>query len=105
MNKIDYTSDKVIQDIYTSAMEVFGHGIAVPSELHPCGWAWIDFSYIDIVAGDNILIHTFYCSEINDGWGEDSLDGLTLKQILEKTEGRFLFEINTNIDWDRERNK
>ena len=104
MSKIDYTSDEVIQDIYDCAMDVFCQGIAVPSELHPCGWAWISFEDIDIDEEDNILIHTFYCSEINGGWGEDDLEGLTLKQILEKIEGRFLFEINTTIDWDREKN-
>lgn len=95
-------SDKLIQDIYDCAIHVYGHGIAVPSKTHPCGWAWINFEDIDIEDGDNILIHAFDCSDINDGWGENDLEGLTLKQILEKTKGKFLFEITTYINWDRE---
>lgn len=94
---VDYTSDEIIKEIYDCAMNVLGHGIAVPSNNHPCGWDWIDFEYID---GD-ILEYKFNPNQISNGNYEDSeYDWLTLKEILIKANGKFLFEINCSIDWE-----
>ena len=97
---IDYKNDEIIKDIYECAMTVFGHGIAVPSKEHPCGWDWLDF---DMVDDRGILNYTFTNSDISDGChGVNDYEDLTLKKILEVTEGKFLFEINTNVDWSEE---
>lgn len=95
---IDYTSDEIIKAIYDCAMNVYCHGIAVPSNNHPCGWDWLDFEYID---EDNILEHEFSLSDISNGvYDEHDYESLTLKEILIETEGRFLFELNTRISWE-----
>lgn len=100
---IDYKSDKTILDIYDCAMNISRHGIAVPSK-NMWGWSWIDFTYIQNADDDNILNHEFNSSEINDGMSEsDELyEGLTLKNILQLTEGKFRFGINTDINWDED---
>lgn len=94
--KIDYKDDGIIKEIYNCAMEVFSHGIAVPSEAHPCGWDWLDFDMVD-----DILTHQFHGYDISgSAYEQHDYDWMTLKEILEENEGRFLFEINTNIDWE-----
>ena len=93
---IDYTDDKIIQEIYECANNTFGHGIAVPSNSHPCGWDWIDFEGMD-----NVLTDKIFLADINDGsYDYHEFDGLMLKEILAITEGKFLFEINCNVDWE-----
>lgn len=95
---IDYTSDEIIKEIYNGAMNVFCHGIAVPSDSHPCGWDWLDFECVD---EDEVLEYEFSLSDISNGiYEEHDYEFLTLKEILIKTEGRFLFELNTRISWE-----
>lgn len=98
---IDYKNDEIIKDIYDCAMTVFGHGIVVPSDNHPCGWDWLDF---ECVCGEEYIVdHRFSAFEISNGAYEDhKYEGMTLKEILEITGGKFLFEINTNVDWSQE---
>lgn len=95
-NGVDYTSDEILKEIYTGAMEVFGGVIVVPSEYHPCGWDWIDFSNIE-----DILVDCFDICDISKGIYDDhAYADLTLKEILNKTKGKFLFEINCNVNWE-----
>lgn len=97
--EIDYTSDEIIKEIYDCAMNVFCHGIAVPSDRHPCGWDWLDFECI--VDENDVLEYEFSLSEISGGIYEDhDYEFLTLKEILIETEGKFLFELNTWINWE-----
>ena len=96
---IDYTSDEIIEGIYDYAMNVYCHGIAVPSDVHPCGWGWLDFE--GIIDENEILEYKFSLSDISNGiYEEHDYEFLTLKEILIKTEGRFLFELNTWINWE-----
>ena len=94
---IDYTNEEVLKQIYHGAMEIFGQGIAVPSDVHMCGWDWINFDYVD---GD-ILEHKFDATDISNGiYDRHEFSGLTLKEILIKTKARFLFEINCDVNWE-----
>ena len=93
----DYTNDDVLKEIYICATEVFTDGIAVPDNSHPCGWSWIDFDGVD-----DILTYKFKCEDINNNFGDSELEGMTLKEILIKANGRFLFEINTYVDWEED---
>lgn len=92
---VDYTSDEILKEIYDCAMTVFCHGIAVPDDCHPCRWSWIDFTEVD-----DILTYEFEQDDINNNFGDSDYVGSTLKKILIKTEGKFLFEINTYVDWE-----
>lgn len=92
---IDFSKDEHIINVYNCAKEVYGHGIAIPSNYHPCGWDWIDFESVE-----DILEHKFEGFDISNGCGNPAYEGDTLKQILLKTEGKFAFEVNVNnIDW------
>lgn len=96
---VDFKDSEVLKQIYTGAMEVFGQGIAIPSDNHMCGWDWIDFEYVD--NAEEILEYRFDSTDISNGiYGRHEFSGLTLKEILIKTKGRFLFEINCNVDWE-----
>lgn len=96
---IDYTTDESIKEVYIAAKEVFGNGIAVPSNQHPCNWDWIDFSYVE--NEEEVLSYQFDLSDISDGIYEESeFNGKTLREILIITEGRFLLEINTFVNWN-----
>lgn len=100
---MNYTSDKWLQQIYDCTNEILSDGIAVPSKYHPCGWTWIDFSNIkddEFCSNPKILSYRFGFYDFNNGLGDKNYEGLTLKEILIKTEGKFSFEINTDIDWD-----
>lgn len=98
---IDCKNDENIKDIYDCTMTMFSHGIAVPSNVHPCGWDWLDFDYVG--GEEYIANHRFARFEISNGICEyHEYENLTLQDILEITKGRFLFEINTNVDWGRE---
>jgi len=93
---VDFKDPEVLQQIYIGAMEVFGGVIVVPSEYHPCGWDWIDFSNVE-----DILTHNFDICEISKGIYDDhAYADLTLKEILVLTKGRFLFEINCDVGWE-----
>lgn len=93
---VDYTKDEIIQEVYNCAMNVFGEGIAVPSLNHPCGWDWLDFKEVD-----DILTYEFMNYDISNGvYDSPEQEGRTLKEILIAHKGRFLFEINTNINWE-----
>lgn len=88
--------DQIIKDIFNCANEVYGQGIAIPSSNHPCGWDWLDFS-----CTDDILTDIFYPYNVSNGIYEfHKVEDKTLKEILEITEGKFLFEINTCLDWE-----
>ena len=90
---VDYTSDEILREIYDCAMNVFCKGIAAPDDCHPCGWSWIDFNIVD-----DILTYEFEQDDINDNLGDSKYVGNTLREILIKTEGKFLFEINTFVN-------
>lgn len=103
--EMDFNDDKVVEQVYSCAKEVYGSGIAVPIEdWHPCGWEWIDFSDIDESDVDFDLKHyKFKCHNISNGFGSDEYEELTLKEILLKTKGKFAFEVNVNtIDWNKD---
>lgn len=92
---LDFSSDEAIQDIYDCAMNVYGKGIAIPSNYHPCGWDWLDFTFVD-----DILEHEFQSFEISNSCGNPAYLFNTLKEILKKTNGEFAFEVNCfNINW------
>lgn len=97
--ELDFNKDETILDVFNCAKEVYGSGIAVPVENgHPCGWEWLDFKYID-----DILHDKFEDSDVSDGYGSGTYTGLTLKEILNKTKGRFAFEVNVNnINWEQD---
>jgi hypothetical protein len=96
---VDFKDPEVLQQIYTGAMKVFGQGILVPSDVHICGWDWIDFNSID--EDENILEYKFDIRDISNGiYDRHNFSGLTLKEILIKTEGRFLFNINCDVNWE-----
>ena len=87
--------DKVIRDIFNCAKDVYGGGIVIPSDKHPCGWDWLDFSYID-----DVFTETFCLSTVSNGaYGNYDYEYCTLRAILLSVGGKFLFEINTCIDW------
>lgn len=93
---VDYTDNKVLEDIYNCAMEVFCHGIYVKSDKHPCGWDFLNFQDID---KEEILEYMFDLDDICEGcYSEHEFEGLTLKEILIKAEGHFCFEVQ-DIDW------
>lgn len=96
---LNFKNDKTIVDIFNCAKEVYGYGIAVPVyDGHPCGWEWLGFENID--DKENILTYEFEDADISNGCSSGDYIGRTLKGILEMTEGRFVFEVNTNnINW------
>ena len=87
--------DKVIKDIFSCAKEVYGGGIAIPSDKHPCGWDWLDFDSMG-----SPLNHTFDIHDISNGIYEDSIhEDCNLREVLETVNGKFLFEVNICMDW------
>lgn len=100
-SELNFNDDKVIIDVFKCATEVFGYGLAVPSA-HPCGWDWLDFSCISNDE-DDILEYQFESYNISDGYGDGNYEGLTLREILIKTDGKFAFQTNrNNIDWNND---
>lgn len=99
---LNFKDDKIILDIFNCAKEVYGSGIAVPVYGgHPCGREWLGFENID--DEDNILTYEFQDADISNGCSNGDYTDRTLKEILEITEGRFAFEVNTNnINWDED---
>lgn len=97
--ELDFNNDETIKDVYSCANEVFGGGIAVPSEDgHPCGWDWLEFEEVE-----DILTHTFEGYEISSGYGSEEYLNLTLRDILKITNGKFAFEVNRNtVNWDED---
>jgi hypothetical protein len=106
--KLNFDDTKVIEDIYKRAKEEYKNGIAVPVENgHPCGWEWLSFEYLGGAIEDDgyssLDIWVFEDEDISNGCGTDCYYGLTLKEVLKKTNGRFAFEVNgNNIDWDND---
>lgn len=97
---VDFTKNEVILDIYSCAIEVFSGGIYIPSGNHICGWDWLDFSNID-----DVLTYRFDFYDISDGiYKHPEQYDKTLKEVITETKGRFLFEINTNVDWEEDEN-
>lgn len=89
------TDDKLIE-IVKCAKEIFCGGIYVPCNEHPCGWDFISFGYIKI---EDILDYQFENYDISKAiYDEHPFCDMTLKEILEETEGRYVFEIGS-IDW------
>lgn len=92
---IDYTSNEVLEEVYECAVNVFCKGIYVKSDKHPCGWDFITFEWVS----EDFLEYKFELCDISDGCYDDhDFEGLTLKEILIKADGKFSFEIQ-NIDW------
>lgn len=102
---LNFNDNQIIKDIYDCACEVYGNGIAVPTQSgHTCGWDWLDFSYIHEKDNEDseyhILNYKFEGGDVSNGCNSGDFVGLTLKQILEITEGKFAFEVNcNNVDW------
>lgn len=102
-DNVDYTKDEIIKEIYNGAMDAFCQGIAVPSNNnHPCNWDWLDFKQIDNEDVEyDILHYKFELDDISNGiYSNHEYEGLTLKQVINKTKGKFLFEIYCCVDWD-----
>lgn len=89
-------TDEQIIEIYKAAKEVFCNGIYVPvKDWHLCGWDFISFEYCD----DGILDWIFEDGDISNGiYSFHPYENMTLKQILNETNGKFAFEIGM-IDW------
>lgn len=86
-----------ILDIVACAKEVFCDGIYVPSDMHPCGWDFISFENIEME--DDILDYKFSDSDVSNGnYAFCDFDECTLEEILEKTNGKYAFEIG-QINW------
>ena len=106
--ELNFDDNKIIEDIYKCAKEVYGNGIAVPVENgHPCGWEWLNFKNLGGAIDDDgysaLEIWMFEDEDISNGCGTDCYYGLTLKEVLKKTNGKFAFEVNVNsIDWDND---
>ena len=89
--------NELIIDIVKCAKEIFCNGLYVPSTAHPCGWDFISFESIDLE--DDVLEYTIESSDICDGaYSWHDYEGLTIKELLEKTKGKYAFEIGS-MDW------
>lgn len=82
--------------IYNGAKS-FGEGIYVPSNCHPCGWDFINFTYV-FDSEDDVEDNVFYGSDISNGYGNEEFSNCTLLEILKKVHGQVAFELN-QIDW------
>lgn len=99
-SELNFNDDAVIIEIFECAVEVLGGGIAVPTSTHPCGWDWLDLEFI---GKENILEHQFESSDISNGYGNSEYEGLTLREILLKTNGKFAFQVGCcTIDWEHD---
>ena len=85
-------------NIVRCAKEVFCQGIYVPCDSHPCGWDFIDFS--DVTPSTvSVVTHEFDMMEISNGiYDGHPYEGMTLKQVLRETKGKYAFEIGS-INW------
>lgn len=96
-------TDENIILIVTASMESFGQGIYVPCDYHICGYDFIDFECIELDEEDedfyeeySPLNYKFEGSDISNGIYDSChpYEGLTLKEILQKTNLKFEFERN-----------
>lgn len=89
-------SNEDILQIINAAKEFFCNGIYVPCEFHPCGWDYINFENVDEL---NYEEYTFEDEDIsNSVYCNHPYCDLTLKDILEETNGKYAFELS-GIDW------
>lgn len=93
MEKLEFLSDEYLEEVY-QASKSFHIGIYVNYKnakgikrdlIHPCGWDFISFLYIDEDdANDCIYNYLFRIEDISDGiYSSHPLEDLTLKEILE----------------------
>jgi hypothetical protein len=95
MKNID---EKTVIEIVKCAKETFCDGIYVPCNTHPCGWDFISFENFEAVSTDAID-YPIDCDVISDGiYNYHPYEGLTLIDILGKTNGKYAFEIGS-INW------
>lgn len=91
--KLEFASNEFLKEVYESS-KFFGEGIYVyyhktdikSYEIHPCGWDFISFENIDNDEKDYCVYnYMFGLEDITNGlYSCHPLEGLTLKEILEK---------------------
>lgn len=86
MEKYTEINENYARDVFNAAKNVFGDGIYVESNVHPCGWDFVSFKdykdYEEIE--DN---YGFYLDDISNGiYNEHPFEDRTLLNILEEVE-------------------
>lgn len=70
-----------IEDIYIGATEVFGDGIYVKCGVHPCGWDFINFEYME--CSDDMFNFQIGVDEISNGYYDyHNFKGMTIEKII-----------------------
>ncbi len=60
----------------------FAEGIYVPSDAHPCGWDFIDFS--DIECSDDVTEVEIDPNDVSNGYGSEGADVTYNKEVFEE---------------------
>jgi len=86
------------REVFNAAKEIFCDGIYVKCLMsHPCGWDFIDFSYMEDWGYDEIIT----TEQISDGiYNSHEYEDLTLLEILKEVgKDGWCFEISGTVNW------
>ena len=90
-------TEEDFKKFYKAFREVYGEGIYIKSNMHPCGWDWVDLSgFYDVydMMEEPLTIDDF--SNGNYDW--HTYEGWSPFQMLKDLEENWAFEIE-DIDW------
>lgn len=90
-------TEKDLEKFWDAFYNVYGEGIFIKADVHPCGWDYVNLKYFDNTY--ELMKETLGLENFSNGYYDfHPYDGYTPFEMLKDVGENWCFEIN-QIDW------